>query len=220
MKKLFTLALAAVAVATVGCSAPTKTIENLKAAATGEINASTKYAEFSKRAAADSMFRVAAMLEATSKAEAIHAANHVAELKKLGVEFTPVADAVTVDSTLSNLYVAKNGEEYEVQSMYPEFIAVSQTESANGAIQVFDWAMKAEVKHAAYYIEAIEALQNNGSDEIIIGEWIVCPKCGDTYKKGEAPETCELCGTASGEFLAFAAQAPVVAAVATATAGV
>lgn len=199
MKKIITLGLTAVAVALVGCGTPTKTIENLKAAATGEINASTKYAEFSKRAAADSLFNIASLFEATSAAEAIHAANHVAELKALGVDFTPVADAVVVDSTLSNLYSAKAGEEYEVQSMYPEFITVGQSESANGAVKVFDWAMKAEEKHAAFYVEAIESLQG-GSGDIVTAAWSVCPVCGDTYKTGDAPATCALCGTASAEF--------------------
>lgn len=209
MKKIFTLALAAVAVATVGCSAPTKTIESLKAAATGEISASTKYAAFAARATADSLPNIASMFTATSKAEAVHAANHVKELSLLGVEFTPVADKFVVDSTLSNLYAAKNGEEYEVQSMYPDFIALAETESANGARKVFDWAMKAEVKHAAFYITAIESLQA-GTGDIVTASWSVCPVCGDTYVTGQAPAACELCGTTSDQFFVAATAAPAV----------
>lgn len=203
MKKLFTLALMTVAVAFVSCSKHTETIKNLQLAATGEANASAKYAAFAECAAADSLPKIAAMLRATAAAEAIHRDNHLSELKKLGVEFTPVVEPVIVDSTLANLYVAKSGEEYEVQSMYPEFIVVAENEKTKGAVKTFNWAMKAEVKHAQFYIAAIEALQNTDSDETLAAVWVVCPECGDTYIKGTEPQKCDICGVSSESFLAF-----------------
>lgn len=204
MKKIFTLALVALATAAfVGCSTPTKTIENLKAAATGETNASSKYAAFSARATADSLPHIAAMFAATSAAEAIHAANHIAELAKLGVEFVPVADPVTVDSTLANLYSAKNGEEYEFSTMYPEFIEVATTEKAKGALQSFEWATKAEAKHAEFYIAAIQALESGAGDSTVVATWKVCPKCGDTYMGTEEVTVCGLCGVPAEQLTLF-----------------
>lgn len=204
MKKIFTLALLALtATAFVGCSTPTKTIENLQAAATGETNASAKYAAFSARATVDSLPHIAAMFAATSAAEAIHAANHVAELKKLGVEFTPVADAVVVDSTLANLYAAKNGEEYEFSTMYPEFIEVATTEKAQGAVNSFEWATKAEAKHADFYIAAIQALESGAGDLALVAVWNVCPKCGDTYAGDDHGTNCGLCGVSAEQFTIF-----------------
>lgn len=202
MKKMMIMAIAAIAAFT-SCSTPTKTIENLKAAANGEASASAKYAAFSARAAQDSLPAIASMFAATSAAEAVHAANHVAELATLGVTYAPVVDEVMADSTLANLYTAKNGEEYEFSTMYPEFIEVAKTENANGALQVFDWAMKAEVKHADFYIAAIQALEAGNSDSTLVAQWVVCPKCGDTYAAGTEGDACALCATTTDKFNKF-----------------
>ncbi|MEF9950516.1 MAG: ferritin family protein [Mucinivorans sp.] len=203
MKNILMLACMAAAVAFTSCGKPEKTIENLKAAATGEANASAKYAAFSARAAADSLPKIAAMFAATSAAEAIHQANHIAELAKLGVTFTPIVETVAVDSTLANLYTAKNGEEYEFSTMYPEFIEVAQTEKADGALQVFDWAMKAENKHAGFYIAAIQSLEAGTKEDALPAEWLVCSKCGDTYVAGTEGSACELCATTVDKFNKF-----------------
>lgn len=203
MKKLFTLAILVVAVSFTSCSKHTETIKNLQQAITGEANASAKYTAFAERAHADSLPNIASMFRAISRSEDVHRDNHMAELKKLGVQFTPVVAPVIVDSTLANLYVAKSGEEYEVQSMYPEFIAVAQKEKAKGAAKSFDVAMQIETKHAQFYITAIDTFQITDSDETLFAEWIVCPKCGDTYIKGTEPQSCDICGVSSENFLAF-----------------
>lgn len=203
MKQMLMMAIMAAAVAFTSCSKPEKTIENLKAAANGESTASAKYAAFSARAAQDSLPKIAAMFAATSAAEAIHAANHVAELAKLGVTYTPVADQPVVDSTLANLYSAKNGEEYEFTTMYPDFIEVAKTENANGALQVFDWAMKAESKHANFYVAAIQSLEAGTKEEALPVAWVVCQKCGDTYVAGTEGAACELCANPADKFTTF-----------------
>ena len=70
-----------------GCAPkPVKTVENLKAAYNGESTASAKYAAFAEKAKAEGFDTVAVMFLATSKAEAIHAANHLKVLEKLGVQ--------------------------------------------------------------------------------------------------------------------------------------
>ena len=70
-----------------GCAPkPVKTVENLKAAYNGESTASAKYAAFAEKARAEGFDTVAVMFQATSKAEAIHAANHLKVLVKLGVK--------------------------------------------------------------------------------------------------------------------------------------
>lgn len=204
MKKILTL-IAAVAVMFSCGSKPEKTIENLKAAVTGESNASAKYAKFAEKAAADSMFNVAAMFRATSKAEAIHAANHQAILKELGVvDFVPVIEDFVVATTLENLVAAKEGEDYEVATMYPEFIQVAQQESALTAETSFSWAIAAEDKHSLFYGEAIDVISNTGNDSTLVTALVVCPKCGDTYKVGATGDACALCATPATEFLAFA----------------
>lgn len=203
MKQIFTIALASLAIAFTSCSKPTQTIQALKDAATGEANASARYAAYAQRATADSLPKIAAMFRATSAAEDIHMKNHLAELEKLGEKFEPKLDTFIVDSTLVNLMVAQDGEQYEVQSMYPQMIITAQNESAVGAEQVFDWAMKAEVKHAQFYEAAIAALQTNGNDATMEAMWYVCPKCGDTYLGSAKTDLCQLCGTNMEQAIAF-----------------
>jgi len=74
--RLFMFMLAVVLIS--GCTPkPVKTIENLKAAYNGESTASAKYAAFAEKAKAEGFDNVAVMFQATSKAEAIHANNHL-----------------------------------------------------------------------------------------------------------------------------------------------
>ena len=54
----------------------TKTIENLKAAITGESTASATYAAYAAKAAQEGQPLIQKLFEAASKAESVHAANH------------------------------------------------------------------------------------------------------------------------------------------------
>lgn len=203
MKKVLLMLAAAAVVVSCG-SKPEKTIENLKAAATGESNASAHYAKFAEKAAADSMFNVAAMFRATSAAEAIHAKNHLAVLTELGVvDFQPVIEEVVIGTTLENLAKAKEGEDYELNVMYPGFIEVATAEKADKAVNSFTWAMIAEGKHSSFYDAAAQVITVNGEDLLAIGEWLICPVCGDTYRKSDVGAACDLCGTAAEKFTLF-----------------
>ena len=182
-----------------------KTIENLKAAITGESNARNKYAAFAKKAHEEGFGNIAKMFEAISKAEAIHIANHYVELVKLGVtDFKPVVSEPDVHSTLQNLKEAYEGEKYEFTQMYPEFKKVADEEKQPGAKQTFSLAEKAESGHATYYKEAIDLLEDFGSDETFYTIWYVCPHCGDTYTDDNKPKTCDAGGEVpEHEFLIF-----------------
>lgn len=184
---------------------PVKTIENLKAAATGESNASAKYARYAEAAEADSMLNVAAMFRATSAAEAIHAANHLKVLKELGVEFRPVVDEIKVGTVLENIEDAKRGEDYEQTVMYPDFIQAAEKEGVEAAVVSFNNAKVAEAKHSIFYSDAISVItaQNSDAEVLGAGAWFVCPVCGDTYSKAILPSVCALCGVPAEKFLVF-----------------
>lgn len=188
-------------------SQPTQTIENLKAAATGETNASAHYAAFSEKALAEGHLRVANMFAATSYAESLHAAKHLEELAKLGVtDYKPEVAPFENKTTLENLTAANDGEVYEFTTMYPGFMKIATEEKANGALISFDWANRAEQKHSGFYKAAIEALCNpEVGDSGIAEKWVVCNKCGDTYRASEVGSACELCGTPVGMFKEFIA---------------
>lgn len=201
--KIFTLAFATVMMS---CSPSTeKTIINLKAAIDGESTASSDYAQFSARAAEDSLFNVARMFAATSYAESLHAAKHLQELAKLGVtDYKPNVAACDVKSTLENLAKAIAGETHEFNDMYPGFMVTATEEKAAGAYISFEWAKFAEEKHAKFYSAAVDALNDPAVGDAGFNiEWAVCSTCGDTYMSSELADACLLCGTPADQFKKF-----------------
>lgn len=187
-----------------GCAPkPVKTIENLKAAYNGESTASAKYAAFAEKAKAEGFDTVAVMFMATSKAEAVHANNHLKVLEKLGAKPAgPQIGAFTVLSTAENITDAIKGETYELETMYPGFIAEAKNEKSTDAVKSFTWALDTEKKHAGFYKVAVEAL-NAGGEKSLPPKWFVCPVCGNTYDIGTVTPKCDFCQTAKEKFIAF-----------------
>jgi rubrerythrin len=188
----------------VGCAPkPVKTIENLKAAYNGESTASAKYAAFADRAKAEGFDTVAVMFLATSKAEAIHAANHLKVLEKLGEKIEgPQLGSYTVQTTAQNLTDAINGETYELETMYPGFIADAQKEKSSDAVKSFTWALDTEKKHQLFYKSALSAITGSG-EKSLAAKWFVCPVCGNTYDEGTLTPKCDFCMTPKEKYIAF-----------------
>jgi len=208
MKRLvyFAALLIAVAVVTVSCSGgkPQKTIDNLKAAITGESNASGTYLAFSAKAAQEGFVNIANMFAAASAAETIHVKNHNAVLVKLGEEaYAPSVGTPKVSDTAANLQAAIEGETYEYTEMYPGFLASAEEEKCDEAITSFTWANDAEAVHANLYTQALNILKSTGSDETVAQEWYTCPKCGNLFNTIEGLTGCPLCGVRAASFLKF-----------------
>jgi rubrerythrin len=197
---MFTLAMLVI----FGCAKkPVKTIENLKAAFNGESTASAKYAAFAEKAKAEGLDTIATMFLATSKAEAIHAANHKKVLEKLGEKIEgPQIGTFNVLSTAENLADAIKGETYELETMYPGFIVTAKEEKSADAIKSFTWALDTEKKHQVFYKSALDAL-NAGGEKSLPANWFVCPVCGNTYDIGTVKEKCDFCQTPKAKFIAF-----------------
>jgi len=207
MKKiiqLMALTVMIVAVA-VSCASPKpKTIQNLKDAITGETGASANYQAFSAKAAAEGYYNIAKMFAAASAAEAIHVRNHNAVLVTMNEEpFTPTAGTPTVNSTIANLMAAIEGETYEFTVMYPGFIETAIAEDCIDALDSFAMASDAEATHAYLYSEALNILNETGSDETVASIWYVCPKCGDLFNTIESVNYCPICGANSISFKIF-----------------
>ena len=187
-----------------GCAPnPVKTIENLKAAYNGESTASAKYAAFADRAKAEGFDTVAVMFQATSKAEAIHAGNHLKVLEKLGQKISgPQLGSYTVMSTAENLTDAIKGETYELETMYPGFIALAEKEKSKDAVKSFTWALDTEKKHQVFYKTALAAI-TGGGEKSLPAKWFVCPVCGNTYDAGSVTAKCDFCMTPKEKFLEF-----------------
>lgn len=197
---LFVLAMSL----TFGCAPkPVKTIENLKAAYNGESTASAKYAAFAEKAKAEGFDTVAVMFLATSKAETIHAANHLKVLEKLGEKIAgPQIGSFTVLSTAENLTDAVKGETYELETMYPGFITLAKEEKSNDAVKSFTWALDTEKKHQVFYKTALAAITGSG-EKSLPAKWFVCPVCGNTYDEKTLTAKCDFCMTPKEKFLEF-----------------
>ena len=196
----FTLAIGLIT----GCSPkPVKTIENLKAAYNGESTASAKYAAFAEKAKAEGFDTIAVMFLATSRAETIHAANHLKVLEKLGEKIAgPQIGTFTVLSTAENLTDAIKGETYELETMYPGFITLAKEEKSNDAVKSFTWAWDTEKKHQVFYNTALTAI-NGGGEKSLPAKWFVCPVCGNTYDAGSVTAKCDFCQTPKEKFISF-----------------
>jgi rubrerythrin len=179
-----------------------KTIENLKYAFIGESTASAKYAAYAEQAKKEGFVQIATMFEATSRAEAIHAANHKTVLEKMGQKVDPVKPNFTVQTTNLNLVYALKGESDEITTMYPGFIATAKTEDAKGAVKSFGWALDTEKKHQAMYKNAITALKDKKESSLPQIYW-VCPKCGNTFDIALPTGECGFCGTAAEKYIKF-----------------
>ncbi len=162
------------------------TNDNLKAAFAGESQANRKYLAFAKKAEQDGYEGVARLFRAAAEAETLHAHAH---LRVLG----------GINSTTENLQEAVDGEGYEFQTMYPQFLEEANEEGADrAAIVSFKHAMKAEEVHHNLYKMALEKVRNG---EDLSGQSIyLCTVCGN-IEIGEAPDECPICGVPKSKFV-------------------
>lgn len=171
------------------------TLSNLQTAFQGESNAHARYVEFARKADAEGFEGVASLFRAAARAEEIHAANHAAVIRKMQAEPTAILDEVQVRSTRENLMAAIEGETYERDVMYPEFIHVAQQEKNTPAIRTFNFALEAETEHARLYAEALATLKTI----VPKTKYFVCAICGYTAEKLEV-DRCPVCNNPKEKF--------------------
>jgi rubrerythrin len=173
----------------------TVTVKNLLAAFEGESNANAKYTRFAAKADADGLHGAASLFRAAARAEQIHAANHARVIKQLGGEATCQIHAAEVKTTLENLKTALGGEQYEIETMYPEFLAEATERKNTAAIRTFHGALEAEKTHARLYGEALALLEAGKKDSWIgtAKDFFVCPVCGYTSETPDEHENFPVC---------------------------
>lgn len=160
---------------------------NLEAAFAGESQAHVKYLIFADKADKEGFPNTARLFRATAYAEQVHATNHLRALKGVG-------------KTVDNLEAAIGGETYEVEEMYPAFLAVAELQEEKAAVHSNSWAMEAEKIHAVLYGKAKAAVE--GSKDAEVGQVYVCSVCGWTGE-GEPPDECPLCKAKKDKFITF-----------------
>jgi len=191
--------IAVAAMAVTGCKKQAGTIENLKAAITGETTASAKYAAYAKKAKEEKLDKIAKLFEAASKAESVHVKMHTAVLEAMGVKMDPITPQFTVKTTKENLEDAIKGETHEIEKMYPEFIKKASEEGKNDTAASFDRAFQVEKKHNDLYKKALDAL-NKKDFKGLPDTYAVCMVCGNTFG-ANVPAICDICGEQKKDFI-------------------
>jgi rubrerythrin len=159
-----------------------KVIEDLKAAFAGESQANRRYLAYARKADEEGLPQVARLFRAAAHAETIHAHNH---LRTLG----------EIRTTQENLQEAIQGENYEVISMYPEFMKDAEEEDERKAFNSFRLAFEVEKVHENLFRQALNSL----GEQPELFDYYVCPVCGYTHA-GSAPERCPVCGVPASRF--------------------
>lgn len=162
----------------------TNTIDDLKAGFAGESQANRRYLAFAKKADVDGLTQIAKLFRAAAAAETVHALNHFRAMDGVG-------------TTNDNLKVAIAGENYEVVTMYPDFIKDAEAESMKRALNSFKWAWEVEKMHEALYRKALESLDEQKPLEEV--DYYVCPICGNTHE-GPLQGFCPICKTPGEKF--------------------
>jgi rubrerythrin len=160
---------------------------NLQAAFAGESQAHMKYMAFAEMAEREKLPNVARAFRAAAYAEQMHATNHLRALGGIG-------------KTLANVEAAFGGETFEINEMYPAYIAVAELQGEKRANGSMNDALAAEKVHAALYAKAKEAV--TAGKDVDLGALWVCSVCGFTGE-GEPPEKCPICGAVHTKLQAF-----------------
>ncbi len=176
------------------------TVNNLLIAFESESNAHAKYRAYAAQADSEGLPNVATLFRAAARSEQIHANNHAQVIRQLGGEPEARIQAVEVKTTPENLAAALGDEIYEIDSMYPRFLAENR-HTDNSAARTFTWALEAEKTHARLLSEEIGRIEdgNAGSSMGAPACLYVRPACGYLSKTSQ-PERCWACNRLCAAF--------------------
>lgn len=118
------------------------TLKNLESALAGESMAHVKYRYFAKIAREEGFEDVAKHFEHTADQEIKHAWGHLELL-------------IGKPSTRECLQKAIDGETYEYTEMYPQFLAIAQTECNHHAAQIAKEQIQESMEHAEQFMERL-----------------------------------------------------------------
>lgn len=117
------------------------TEKNLQTAIAGEAKARLEYTAFAMQAMQEHHPEIAQLFLEAAGAETIHGVNHLRVAGGVG-------------ATRENLDESANGEDYEIEEMYPRFIREAEAEGRADAVATFTLALERERHHRAMFKEA------------------------------------------------------------------
>jgi rubrerythrin len=119
------------------------TLKNLESALAGESMAHIKYRYFARIAREEGFEDVAKHFEHTADQEIKHAWGHLELL-------------IGKPSTKECLQKAIDGETYEFTEMYPQFLAIAETESNHHAAQIAKEQIAESEEHALQFMDVLK----------------------------------------------------------------
>lgn len=177
------------------------TEQNLINAFGGESMAHLRYRYSAVQATKENYPCVARMFEAISFSEYVHACDHYRELSHLGGNaVVNCKGRFGAGDTSKNLNLAIAAEIFEIDELYPAYMATAKFQEEMGAYRSFNWSYQTEKVHKMLFEKAIEAVDKYHDVDLDILN--VCSVCGYTLE-GSAPEECPLCNAARERFQSF-----------------
>ena len=149
----------------------------------GESQANRKYLAFAAKAESEGQAGLAKIFRVAAEGETVHALKHLATMGG-------------VQETLENLKGAIAGETFEIEKMYPGFIAELEVEETAAKIS-FTNAEKVEEVHQKLFQDVLAKLE--AGETVADADYYVCGVCGYPAE-GEAPEICPICGAPRSQF--------------------
>lgn len=176
------------------------TESNLITGYTAENQAHRRYLRYADRAKKKGYTNISRLFKAVAFSENIHAGNHYKNIQnKNAIRVVSEADAGgrTVSEVIQR---AVEGENYEVNEMYPAFMEEAKAQNEYAAEISFRFAWEAEKTHAAFFERAKNAVDKD--EDLVLGDLGVCTVCGYTVE-GDLPDRCPICKVKKTRFQLF-----------------
>lgn len=122
------------------------TEKNLQSAITGEARARLEYTAFAMQAMQDGHPEIAQLFLEAAGAETIHGISHLRVAGGVG-------------TTHANLDEAANGEDAEIEEMYPRFIREAEADGRADAVATFSLALERERHHRTMFKDAFASFK-------------------------------------------------------------
>jgi rubrerythrin len=169
-------------------------LRNLETAFEEETKTIAANKAYAVRADEEGYHGIAGLFRATARAEQIHASNHARVLRHMGGSTTLDVRMPRVESTLENLNAALVDQKFEVDSLYPTFLAAAVPLFDSTAARSFQWALEADKSHVRLYDDVMPlvntAVKSGWAYEL--HDFFVCTLCGYASQTAEG-ENCPAC---------------------------
>ncbi len=179
------------------------TADFLRSAYGGESMAHMRYLIWGEHAEKKGSPQIGRLFKAIAHAEYVHASNHFHALKdETGGFKVDAGGEFGLKEVADNLTWAIEGEQGEVDQMYPVYLNAAEYQGEKDAVKSFHYALEAEKIHVKMFTEAREHARKGEDMPLGDDKVYICPICGFTHI-GEHKDPCPVCKAKSSLFVAF-----------------